>query len=191
MTQQHLTHRTTLTSIIIATLMLIALPAQAASYRLLTSYTEVDGTAALESGDIDTAITAFETALEYPQVKDRGAILNNLCVAFASRHDYDNALRVCEEAVAANCGKASDHFNNRDFEDAIAHNNRGVLRARQGDFDAALDDFDMASRPIIAPNDVRRSMKPYGHEIRYNARLAIRDRLEWVESEEGRLADIQ
>ena len=165
-------------------------PLHAASYRLISSPQMVAGSQALEKGDYGQAIQALEASLADRNGDPAGLIRINLCVAYTAMHAFEKALPECEKAVAENCANGNVHAFNGSLLDTISHNNRGVLRARLGDYTGAMEDFDLASRPIVDRNDVRRKITPYGHEIRTNVRLAISGELEQKPADTVEIADI-
>jgi tetratricopeptide (TPR) repeat protein len=75
------------------------------------------------------------------------ATATNLCVAHTMVGQFKHAQHYCDEAVElAEKAALKGRSKNRDYigEWATAFSNRGVLRARMGDYDGAADDFRLA-----------------------------------------------
>ena len=106
--------------------------AQAESWELRTATTEVKGTRDLEAGKLDKAIRVMEANYGTTPYVEKGAMLTNLCVAYILKRDLDRATSYCDRAVK------------RGFNDRAAYNNRGVLHVMQGDYNAAISDFEQA-----------------------------------------------
>lgn len=183
-------HRRACLAVAILAALLAFAPLHAASYRLISSPQTVAGSEALEKGDYGQAIQALESSLADRNGDPAGLIHTNLCVAYTAMHAFEKALPECEKAVAENCANSGVHAFNGSLLDAISHNNRGVMRARLGDYTGAMEDFELASRPIVDRNNVRRKFSPYGHEIRANVRLAISSQLDPGQSRTVQIADI-
>ena len=132
-----------------AALVVAALPAGAHGdgWELQTSSKAVPGTRQIEAGNPEKAIRIAELYL--PTFRPKSAALTNLCVGHLLLRDFDKAEQYCNEALA------------RPGERAVAYNNRGVLRALQGDYAAALRDFSIAAgdkecdAPLHVPKDLR------------------------------------
>ena len=98
------------------------------------------GVAEIEQGRIDAGIRRLEKAWDVPHLKEPVSI--SLCAAYTLKRDFEQAEVFCDQAVRSNpliggswTGSNSD----------AAFNNRGVLRALQGDFEGAVSDFRQAS----------------------------------------------
>ena len=88
-------------------------------------------------GQVDAAITKLEEQLGSQNAKWKGSVLTTLCAAYLVKGDLAAASTTCEEAVGEGHREA--------------YNNRGVLRAVQGNFEGADHDFAHASRtPAIS-----------------------------------------
>lgn len=120
---------------IAACMLLAALPspANADGWELRTSLDAVPGTIEIESGEIDKAIRISKIRLAHVSQQQKVAVLANLCIAYILNKDFDQAEDYC--------GKAVKQQNDR----AVSYNNRGVLKALQGDLDGAVEDFTNAS----------------------------------------------
>jgi hypothetical protein len=123
-------------SAIITTISLMAFGtvpvAVAESWELRTAAQEVKGTRAIEAGQLDKGIAITQANYGTTPYREKGAMLTNLCVAYILKHDFETAGDYCDRAVK------------RGFNDREAHNNRGVLRAMQSDYQGAVDDFEKA-----------------------------------------------
>ena len=139
-------NRTLVTTAFLGILMAGSLPsiAVADGWELRTSVDEVPGTRQLEKGELDKAERISEWAVESVSIRDKGKVLNNLCIIHTLKRDYEEAGPYCEEAVKRGGGN-------------VAYNNRGVLRSLQGDLQGAMDDFQVAAKLACGdgcdPND--------------------------------------
>ncbi len=95
----------------------------------------------LENGAYDVAIARLETRIQ-SEAADLDIALTNLCTAYVLTGEYEKAVPVCDDAVAAN-GRFV----------GVAYNSRGVLHALRGDFITALDDFAKAADDRFYPRD--------------------------------------
>lgn len=116
--------------------------AQAESWELRTATQEVKGTRALEAGQLDKAIRVMEANYGTTPYVQKGAMLTNLCVAYILKRDLPGARNYCDRAV--------EHG----FNDRTAHNNRGVLSTLQGDYRAAISDFEKAGCLATCPDSL-------------------------------------
>jgi Flp pilus assembly protein TadD len=107
--------------------------AHAESWELRTTSYEVPGTREIESGKPEQGIRISRIRLSVAPENQKVAILTNLCIGYMSIGDYDQAETYCDQAVS------------RPKQRAVTYNNRGVLRALQGDFKAAALDFAIAA----------------------------------------------
>ncbi len=87
----------------------------------------------LEKGRYEMAIARLESRVQLEAVVDRDIALTNLCTAYIVTGQYEKAVPVCDEAVAANGRYVG-----------VAYNSRGVLHALTGDFITAMVDFENA-----------------------------------------------
>ena len=129
-------HTIALPTIIAASLILSTLPADAfaAGWELRTTTDEVPGTREIESGDIEKAIRISNVQLSHVSPEYKVAVLTNLCIGYILNKSFDQAQAYCDQAVE------------RPNEKTVSHNNRGVLNALQGDFSAAMKDFESAAK---------------------------------------------
>ena len=107
--------------------------AKADQWELRTATTEVPGTREIEAGDLEKGIRVSQFAFTSIPYNRKPDILTNLCVAYILKRDAENATQYCDQAVERGGGNT-------------AYNNRGVLRALQGDYQKALEDFRHAAR---------------------------------------------
>lgn len=89
----------------------------------------------IKSGKPEKAVRTTELYL--PLIRPKVAGLTNLCIGYLLLKDYAQAEHYCDEAVARK---------SKPSERAVTHNNRGVLRALQGDYEGAREDFTIAAR---------------------------------------------
>lgn len=104
--------------------------AAAETYPFRVAFENVPGAAELEAGDIDAGIEKLEREIEDGDA-DTGFVLATLCGAYVLDGSLHKAERTCDRAVTQYPGET-------------AFNNRGVLRAFNGDFRGAEADFDQA-----------------------------------------------
>ena len=110
----------------------------------------------LEKGRYEVAIARLETRIQLEAVVDRDIALTNLCTAYVVTGQYEKAVPICDQAVAANGRYVG-----------VAYNSRGVLHAMNHDYIAALDDFRRAADDrnyprlwnVYAGADVERSIQ--------------------------------
>lgn len=107
--------------------------AGAASWELRHSAGDVPGSPEIEAGDIESAIRVLLLEVDSAASDTHLAVLENLCVAYAIKLEYDTAMRYCDQAVGHSSASAS------------TFNNRGVLRAVIDDHRGAIQDFRRAS----------------------------------------------
>lgn len=156
-------------------IMAIAAAAQAESWELRTASHEVPGTREIESGNPEKAIRISMVNLSVIPESQKVALLTNLCIGYISIGDFEQAESFCEQAAS------------KPKQRAITYNNRGVLRALQGDYKTAMHDFAMAAEagcfngcdPTIAvPEDLPRPVARRNlarAEIRLLAEESTRD----------------
>ena len=128
-------HTIALPTIFAASLILSALPGDAFAdgWELRTTADEVPGTREIESGDIEKAIRISNVQLPRVSPQYKVAVLTNLCIGYILNKSFDQAQVYCDQAVE------------RSNEKTVSHNNRGVLNALQGNYSAAMEDFDDAA----------------------------------------------
>jgi hypothetical protein len=120
---------------LMATLLMTSLAsfANAEGWELRTTEQAVPGTAQIESGNVDKAIRISKVRLPHASRQEEAAYLTNLCIGYIMKKDFETAAKYCDEAV------------NSPTEKTVSFNNRGVLRALQGDFIGAVEDFSNAA----------------------------------------------
>jgi len=118
-----------------AALLLATIPSisNAEAWELRTTPNAVPGTSEIESGKIDKAIRISNVWLPHVDQRKKVAVLSNLCIGYILSKEFDQAEVYCERAV--------ERWNYK----TVSHNNRGVLRALQGDYEGAVQDFADAS----------------------------------------------
>lgn len=118
---------------VVLVVLLASAVGRAESWELSPAVGNVPGRAEIEAGRIDDAIRILTTELESGVAAFDVALLDNLCVVYAMKLEYDKAMRYCNEAMWYASASAT------------ALNNRGVLRAVMGDLHGAVQDFRRAS----------------------------------------------
>ncbi len=118
------------TSFVIAALPSIS---HAEPWELRTVAKEVQGTREILSGNPEKAIRISKARLSVTHPALRVAVLTNLCIGHILIRDFDQAEQYCDQAAA------------RKFERTVTDNNRGVLKALQGNYAAASQDFSIAA----------------------------------------------
>jgi hypothetical protein len=120
---------------LMATMMMTAIcsTASAEGWELRTTERAVPGTAEIEAGSVDKAIKISKVRLPHASRKEEVAYLTNLCIGYIMKKDFETAESYCDEAV------------NSPAEKAVSFNNRGVLKALQGDYIGAMDDLSRAA----------------------------------------------
>ena len=120
---------------IFAALLLATIPSisNAEAWELRTTPNAVPGTLEIESGKIDKAIRISNVWLPHVVQQKKVAVLNNLCIGYILNKDFEQAEEYCDRAV-----------DRRNYK-TVSFNNRGVLRALQGDYEGAVQDFASAS----------------------------------------------
>jgi len=112
--------------------LVLTVSASAQAYEVRAGFPTVPGAAELENGQVTEAIEKLEAQVDSAQGDRKASVLTTLCGAYIVAGDFGSATATCEEAVKHN--------------QRTAYNNRGVLRALQGDLDGAKQDFVAASR---------------------------------------------
>jgi tetratricopeptide (TPR) repeat protein len=118
------------------------------AWELRTAAPEAIGSGEIESGKLDSAIVRLVAS--YPSATDEtaGPILSNLCLAYTLKEDYPTAMKFCELAIdQPNIGRDT-------------YNNRGVLHALQGQYDASIKDFENAACTTNCPSNLNQSQQP-------------------------------
>lgn len=111
-------------------LVAVSVPGMAENYPFRVAFENVPGAAELEAGDVEAGIEILENLVDDHRV-NTGHVLATLCGAYIMDVSLEKAERVCDRAVAEHPGET-------------AYNNRGVLRAFNGDFRGAQADLDRA-----------------------------------------------
>lgn len=110
-----------------------ATESSAQGWELRTTTIAVPGTYEIENGSIEKAIRISEVQLSHASQRQKVAVLNNLCIGHILRDDLETALVYCDKAI------------DRPNEKTVSYNNRGVLKALQGDVEGAMRDFEKAA----------------------------------------------
>ncbi len=120
---------------IATSLVIAAVPSMSRAdvWELRTVDEEVPGTREIEAGNPEKAIRISKVRLSVTRGALKVAVLTNLCIGHILIRDFDQAEQYCDQAAA------------RTIERTVTHNNRGVLKAIQGDYSAALQDFTIAA----------------------------------------------
>ena len=134
-TVQKPTNSNTLFTIIAAAFVIAAVPSKtyADGWELRTTMDEVPGTREIESGNIDKAIRISMVRLPQVSQQQKVSVLTNLCIGYIIIKDFDEAENYCNQAVE------------RPNAHSVSYNNRGVLKALQGDYNGAMRDFASAA----------------------------------------------
>lgn len=111
-------------------LVIASTTAGAETYPFRVAFEDVPGAAELGAGDIDAGIEILERQID-SEDDNAGLVLATLCGAYVLDASLHKADRICDQAVEQYPGET-------------AFNNRGVLRAFNGDFRGAGADFDRA-----------------------------------------------
>ncbi len=130
-------YRTTRT--LLAAVALLAVSFTAAAYEVHVLKGQGAEHKAMDRGDYTTAIERLERRVQNEN-RFSDIQFTNLCTAYIVTRQFDKAAPVCDRAVAAN----GDYV-------GTAYNSRGVLRALQGDYFAAMEDFEEASDAMNYP----------------------------------------
>ncbi|MGI9221189.1 MAG: hypothetical protein ACR2QS_09160 [Woeseiaceae bacterium] len=129
-------------AVVFAALLLASTPsiATAEAWELRTTPNAVPGTHEIEAGKIDKAIRLSNAWLPHVAKKERGSVLTNLCIGYTLKKEFDRAEAYCDQAVEQSSNKT------------VSYNNRGVLKALQGDYEGAVQDFAEASNAGCGDN---------------------------------------
>ena len=104
----------------------------ASPFEVRAGMPSVPGTEEFEAGNIDGAIAKLKPQVGNVHGEREGSVLSTLCAAYIVKGQFGEATPYCEASVK--------------HGQRIAHNNRGVLRALQGDFAGANNDFSKAAQ---------------------------------------------
>ena len=135
--------------LIVATALLFSNQGFAEGSNFRVVYADVPGVEELEVGNVERGIKILEKQLDETGNDNKSEVWATLCASYIIAVALDKAEPACNKAVETGPTYA-------------ALNNRGVLRAYNGDFSGAHDDFDRA-RPLqleaylaeMMANDVR------------------------------------
>ena len=118
---------------LLAPVALLAVAFSAAAYEVHILTGQGSESRALDKGKYEVAIERLERRVSHdnPSIDIQ---LTNLCTAYVATRQLEKAEDVCDRAVEAN----GDYV-------GTAYNSRGVLKALQGDYVAAMVDFDRAN----------------------------------------------
>ena len=100
--------------------------------QLKVTIPDVSGAEQISQGQFAAGIARMEQQPATLKDDQRGALLIALCGAYTLVREFEKADPVCDRAVG------------QPYFRAMAYNNRGVLRAHQGDYDGARQDFKQA-----------------------------------------------
>jgi len=137
-------HNAIAPTLVIATALLLGNPSYAEVIPFRVVFENLPGVEEIEAGNIQAGIKVLEDQLNQAEQGNSGDILATLCAAYIVNASLDKAEGACNKAVEVNPSKT-------------AYNNRGVIRAFNGDFSAAREDFEHA-RP--------RQLEAYMDELR-------------------------
>ena len=134
-TARQSSNRSIFTAAIATALVAVALPSisHAEGWELRTVQKEVPGTREIESGNPQKAIRISKVHLSVTAPAQQVAVLTNLCIGHILIRDFEQAEQYCDQASA------------RSNQKTVSYNNRGVLKALQGDYMAAQKDFAIAA----------------------------------------------
>lgn len=118
--------------ILLATVVLLAASLSASAYEVHILTGQGSESKILDKGDYELAIERLELRIQR-ETTHSDIQLTNLCTAYVVTGQLDRATDVCDQAVAAD----GDHV-------GTAFNSRGVLKALQRDYIAAMEDFRQA-----------------------------------------------
>ena len=117
-----------------AALAMANLSAYAEEFELRMAVESVPGAKDIERGDVELGIRKLERAWRDAKTLPAGAVATDLCAGYIMQNKLTAAKPWCDRAV-----EQSPH-------NGAAHNNRGVLRTVQGDYDLAVEDFREAAK---------------------------------------------
>ncbi len=131
MKQQKSRRIATAPALIIAAALMLGNPSFADVFPFRIAFENVPGVEEIEAGNMQAGIKVLEDQLEQIEPASSGDILATLCAAYIVNVSLYKAERVCNKAVEIDPTET-------------AYNNRGVIRAFNGDFSGAREDFDRA-----------------------------------------------
>ncbi len=123
-------------TLIIAAALMLGNPSFAEVFPFRVAFENVPGVEEIDAGNIEAGIKVLEDQLEQIEPASSGDILATLCAAYIVNVSLYKAERVCNKAVEIDPTET-------------AYNNRGVIRAFNGDFSGAREDFER-----IRPRDI-------------------------------------
>lgn len=143
-------------------------------YELRLHDANVPGKFELLEGKVDRSIEVLEKALAGARAHSiRAPVLINLCAAYTIKGDFGRAKESCDAAI------------DNGWRKQMAYNNRGVMHIAQGDYVAAIDDFQRAAsnRPSILVKRHLMQAKNRVEQLEPESRLAgltssVSDRLD-------------
>ncbi len=127
------------TRMLLAAVALLAVSFTAAAYEVHVLQGQGAEHKAMDRGDYATAIERLERRVAHEN-RYSDIQFTNLCTAYIVTRQFEKAEPACDRAVAAN----GDYV-------GTAYNSRGVLRALQGDYFGAMEDFEEASNMTNYP----------------------------------------
>lgn len=127
----------TMSSWMLAALLLMGATAAQASepFEIVPHEMDVYGVRFIESGEYEKSIERLKTRLGGPKQPQsiKAPVLIDLCVAHTMLRQFEEANQYCSEAV------------DMGWYRGLALNNRGVMKIAQGDYEAAIVDFQAAT----------------------------------------------
>ncbi len=142
-----------------AAALMLGNPSFADVFHFRVAFENVPGVEEIETGNIQAGIKVLEDQLDQIEPGSSGDILATLCAAYIVNVSLDKAERACNKAVETNPTET-------------AYNNRGVIRAFNGDFSGASEDFERAGP---------RQLEEYLNELRTtDVRLIAVDNLRLI-----------
>jgi tetratricopeptide (TPR) repeat protein len=122
------------------------------------------GMDALEDGDYDEAITAFQEAID--EEEDLDQAYRGLGLAYWEKEDYDNAREALENAVK-----------NSDEELGTTYNMLACIDLKNGDYESALNYIDKAGNCVGNSEELTQ-------ELAYNEIICYEHLGEWDKAKE-------
>ena len=115
--------------LIIAAVLLLGNSSFAETVHFRLAFDRVPGSEEIEAGNLKVGIKLLEDQLTKIELESSGEILATLCAAYIVNRTFDKAERACKRAIEIKPTKT-------------AYNNRGILRAHEGDLTGAREDFE-------------------------------------------------